>query len=107
MSNSTVQNSRNKPGKKPGSEKTGGRKAGTPNKRTCWLKSVLEENDFDWGKDFSLSMRCSDYERVKILIELLPYLNPKVNPQSLDDESSESNDININLNLSSLLNEQS
>jgi len=103
MSNSIVEKTRNKPGRKPGTEKTGGRKAGTLNKRTAWLKSVLEENDFDWGKDFALSMRCSDYERVKILIELLPYLNPKVNPQSLDDDSTETSDINVNINFESLL----
>jgi hypothetical protein len=101
MSNSSSGNNRKK-GKQPGTPKTGGRKAGTPNKKTYWLRQVLEENDFDWGKDFATSMRVSDYERVKILIDLLPYLNPKIDPKPLDDDDSD-NDININVNLSSLV----
>lgn len=100
MSKSNTENPR-KRGKKPGSIKTGGRKAGTPNKKTMWLRSVLEENNFDWGKDFAESMKVSDYDRVKILIELLPYLNPRVEPRPMDDDETQE-DINLNVNLKTI-----
>lgn len=100
MSKSSTETKR-KTGRPPGIPKTGGRQAGTPNKKTYWLRQILEENDFDWGRDFATSMRVSDYERVKILIDLLPYLNPKVEPKALEDDSTQ-DDLNVNINLKTL-----
>jgi len=101
MEKSNSDNSRKKRGKKPGSKKTGGRKVGTPNKKTYWLRSVLEENDFNWGQDFAISMRTCDYDRVRILIDLLPYLNPRIDPKPIEDDETQE-DINLNVNLKTI-----
>jgi hypothetical protein len=66
-----------------GSDKTGGRMAGTPNKVTCelkeWITSILEE-----GKEqFMNDMRSlSPIDRVRVYTSLLNYVLPK--QQSMD-----------------------
>ena len=35
-----------------GLPKTGGRKAGTPNKKSVWLREELENAGINWGNEF-------------------------------------------------------
>jgi hypothetical protein len=91
-----------KQGRPVGLPKTGGRKAGTSNKKTYWLRDQLEQVDFDWGNEFKNTMIANNYEKAKILIELLPYLNPKIESKPIDEDGSQSDDLNVNINLSNV-----
>lgn len=108
MDNSSTENKR-KPGRAPGCVKTGGRQAGTLNKKSYWLRDQLETIDFSWAQEFKNSMSLCDYDRAKILIDLLPYLNPKIEPRAIDPEDSQKDDLNVNISLNGLVlkNEQS
>jgi hypothetical protein len=58
--------------------KTGGRKTGTPNKRTVILREVLESLDFDLPK--RLIELLPDLDKPKqadVLLELMSYVYPK------------------------------
>lgn len=100
MSNSITENKR-KPGRKKGCVKSGGRQPGTLNKKSYWLRDQLENVDFVWSQEFIKSMTSADYERAKILIDLLPYLNPRIEPKKIDDEPNQ-DDINLNVNLKTI-----
>lgn len=72
-----------------GLPKTGGRKAGTPNKRTVVLKEELERVGFDWQVEFQKAYSASETFKCKILVDLLPYLTVKLKEQESkeDDEN--------------------
>lgn len=65
-------------GKPKGSTKTGGRKAGTPNKTTStlreWIQNLLEDNRQQIEEDLKL---LRPKERVPTLLKLLDYCVPK------------------------------
>lgn len=75
-----------------GLPKSGGRKAGTPNKKSIWLREELEKAEINWGEQFKASLEVLDYERAKILISLLPYLNPRIKERDSEAESEESSE---------------
>lgn len=68
-------------GKTPGSPKTGGRKKGTPNARTFDLRATLDQ----WGIEpldeiLKASTALPERDKIKIYLEILPYLYPKRKP---------------------------
>ncbi|MFV8258302.1 hypothetical protein ACNQKP_10870 [Bdellovibrio bacteriovorus] len=68
-------------GKAPGSPKTGGRKKGTPNVRTFDLCATLSDRAIDpLDEILKEAKRLSGRDRVKIYMELLPYIYPKRKP---------------------------
>jgi hypothetical protein len=102
MSENSSTEIKRKQGKPIGSPKSGGRKPGVLNKKTYWLRDTLENNQFDWGREFAIAYRADEKDKCHILIDLLPYLNPRVEPKRID-EDSENDDMNINLHLSGLV----
>lgn len=63
-----------------GLAKTGGRKAGTPNKRSIDLQERIEEllnGDDLAGAIFSRIKKLSNERQVEFLISLMPYVYPK------------------------------
>lgn len=61
-----------------GSRKTGGRKKGTPNRRTSTLVDLLEESGIDPVKTIVEEMsKLSGGHRIGVCMDLLPYLYPK------------------------------
>lgn len=62
-------------------QKTGGRKAGTPNKVTRELRELLKDvlyTEFENLPDLLEGL--SAKERVEVIIRLAPFVLPKVNP---------------------------
>lgn len=77
MENSKEEN-KGKRGRKKGCVKTGGRKPGTPNKKSIWLKDELQRVGLSWGEEFKKALNQNDYQKATILANLLPYLNPRL-----------------------------
>lgn len=66
-------------------KKTGGRKAGTPNKTTAFSKSVIQEilTDYTNSELFQSDMKKLDAkDRLDIMVKLMAFTTPK--PQSVD-----------------------
>lgn len=64
-----------------GSTKTGGRKKGTPNKRTLAFSEVLESENIDLLMEVLRSARSlSEKDRINVYLTLLPYQYPKRKP---------------------------
>lgn len=66
-------------------KKTGGRKAGTPNKTTAFSKSVIQEilTDYTSSDLFKKDMKKLDAkDRLDIMVKLMAFTTPK--PQSVD-----------------------
>lgn len=66
-------------------KKTGGRKAGTPNKTTAFSKSVIQEilTDYTNSKLFRGDLKKLDpKDRLDIMVKLMAFTTPK--PQSVD-----------------------
>ena len=66
-------------------KKTGGRKAGTPNKTTAFSKSVIQEilTDYTSSDLFKEDMKKLDAkDRLGIMVKLMAFTTPK--PQSVD-----------------------
>lgn len=80
-----------------GSSKTGGRKKGTPNKRTLAFKETLEERGIDLlGEVLDTAKRLPERERANLYLNLLPYQYPKrkpteTSPTSLADHLNQMN----------------
>lgn len=72
-----------------GLPKTGGRKPGTPNKRTVVLKEELERVGFDWQVEFQKAYSEAETYKCKILVDLLPYLTIKLKEQEVGEEETE------------------
>ena len=73
-----------------GLPKTGGRKAGTPNKKSVWLREELENAGINWGEQLKEALSSLDYKKAEILISLLPYLNPKMKEVDIAVSNEES-----------------
>jgi hypothetical protein len=88
-------------GKPTGSPKSGGRKAGTPNKRSVWLREELDRANIDWGLELKKALDTLDYKKAEILVSLLPFLNPKLKEKEVEDtqetSSEDSEDSILNL----------
>lgn len=73
-------------GRKKGTEKTGGRKAGTPNRVTGtvkeWIASIIDGNRQQFENDLK---DLEPGERVKIISNLLQYVTPKMQSISPDE----------------------
>lgn len=73
-------------GRKKGTEKTGGRKAGTPNKVTGtvkeWIASIIDGNRQQFEDDLK---DLEPGERVKVISNLLQYVTPKMQSISPDE----------------------
>ena len=70
-------------GRRKGTEKTGGRKAGTPNKVSGtvkeWIASIIDGNREQFEKDLE---KLEPGERVRIISNLLQYVTPKMQSSS-------------------------
>jgi hypothetical protein len=71
--------------------KTGGRGPGTPNRRTLFLRTVLEDCEISWAAELKKAIQAKDVQMVRCLTELLPYLSPKIRDvdifETLNDDS--------------------
>lgn len=68
-------------GKPVGSPKTGGRKKGTPNAKFWGFLEVLQSRGIEpLGEILDELQRLSGPEKIKVYIDLLPYLYPKRRP---------------------------
>lgn len=64
-----------------GSPKTGGRKKGTPNKRTLAFSEILDARGIDLVSEIlDAARRLPAHDRIGIYISLLPYQYPKRKP---------------------------
>ena len=74
-------------GRRKGTEKTGGRKAGTPNKVSGtvkeWIASIIDGNRKQFEDDLK---ELEPGERVRIISGLLSYVAPKQAPSRPDEE---------------------
>jgi hypothetical protein len=66
-----------------GTPKTGGRQAGTPNKRTVFLNQIFEAHQYDWQTEFLTALKNRDAQILSIYKELLPYLLSKMAPKEI------------------------
>lgn len=85
-----------KPGKKPGSEKTGGRQKGTPNKKNIRMRDRFAEEGFDFAKEvikalskFRIKKHMDEKERFQVaktkmdyLVSLTPFFMQKLREDS-------------------------
>lgn len=63
--------------------KYGGRRKGTPNRLTKEVRAVLKEVVFDEMSQIHLHFEKLDpKERIELLIKLMPYVCPKIQPAS-------------------------
>jgi hypothetical protein len=74
-------------GRKKGTEKTGGRQVGTPNRITAemreWIANIVSKN----REKFETNLEGLDAgEHVRIISGLLPFIVPKMAPASPGDE---------------------
>lgn len=73
-------------GRKKGTEKTGGRKAGTPNKVTGtvkeWIASIIDGNRQQFEDDLG---ELEPGERVRVISNLLQYVTPKMQSMSPEE----------------------
>ena len=72
-----------------GLPKTGGRKAGTPNKASTdikqWVAKILADN----REEFVLRLaKLEDRDYIKTITGLLSYVVPKMSPYSIEEEKS-------------------
>ena len=70
-------------GRRKGTEKTGGRKAGTPNKVSGtvkeWIASIIDGNRKQFEDDLE---KLEPGERVRVISNLLQYVTPKMQSSS-------------------------
>lgn len=73
-------------GRRKGTEKTGGRKKGTPNKISGtvkeWIASIIDKNRNQFEEDLEL---LEPGERVRVISNLLQYVTPKMQSVSPDE----------------------
>ena len=67
-------------------KKTGGRRKGTVNKKSLWLRETLINSDIDWADYFKKALDTKDEITLQALLSLLPYLNPKMKERDADAE---------------------
>jgi hypothetical protein len=87
--------------KKKGTEKTGGRKQGTPNKVTgdlrTWVNDILNENRDQFAADLK---QLEPHQRVSVFEKLLSYAVPKMQSveAKIDLEKLSDEQLNIVIN---------
>lgn len=73
-------------GRAKGTPKTGGRKAGTPNKTTTdiktWVANILDSGRADFEKRLK---KLNDREYIRTFVGLLGYVMPKMSPTTPED----------------------
>lgn len=73
-------------GRRKGTEKTGGRKAGTPNKVSGtvkeWIASIIDGNRKQFEDDLE---KLEPGERVRVISNLLQYVTPKMQSSSPEE----------------------
>lgn len=73
-------------GRTKGTPKTGGRKAGTPNKATTdiktWVANILDGGRADFEKRLA---KLDDREYIRTFVGLLGYVMPKMSPTTPED----------------------
>ena len=73
-------------GRAKGTPKTGGRKAGTPNKTTTdiktWVANILDGGRADFEKRLK---KLDDREDLRTFVGLLGYVTPKMSPTTPED----------------------
>lgn len=73
-------------GRRKGTEKTGGRKAGTPNKVSGtvkeWIASIIDGNRQQFEDDLG---ELEPGERVRVISNLLQYVTPKMQSMSPEE----------------------
>lgn len=89
---SKVEKAPKKVGKKPGSQKTGGRVAGTPNRNSFNFRRALDANKFDlvaeWLRLYSMM---PDEDKIQELKYMLKYAYPTLKEIELAQEIDEDN----------------
>lgn len=86
-----------------GSTKTGGRKKGTPNKRSLAFVEILESRGIDLLEEIlKESEHLTNYEKVGVFSSLLPYVYPKRKPVETPFQFSEHLSLLSNEELSQL-----
>lgn len=74
--------------KSKGLPKSGGRKKGTPNKRTQELHKAFEDISFDVpGELVKIVLKLEPAKRADVLLALMPYLYPKRKEVSVKEDS--------------------
>ena len=73
---SIIENKR-KPGREKGCKKTGGRKPGTPNKSTLFLRGRLQEFGCNFDQQLAEAIITQNYQMINALQALIPYIQPK------------------------------
>jgi len=88
---SKVEKSRNsKRGRKPNCPKTGGRQLGTPNKKTILMKDLLDDLSHPIVSIvFNALKAVPPQDQLKFILELLPYLAPKLNPKDVQEPAED------------------
>jgi len=64
-----------------GQPKLGGRKKGTPNKKSLRFRDLLEENKVDFEVELAKAIVTGNVDMIKALKDLLPYLQPKISTE--------------------------
>lgn len=71
-----------------GHAKVGGRKPGTLNRRTIWVREEMQKAGFDVFVEMKKACAKRDYGAIDSLSKLLPFLTPPLLPKEhLDDDS--------------------
>lgn len=66
--------------------KTGGRETGTPNRLTSEIRTVLKDMLFNELQSLPDRLdKLPDKNRIEILLRLMPFVCPKVDPVNSDD----------------------
>lgn len=84
---SKVEKSRKPKGRKPGTPKTGGRSAGTPNKKNVYMKDILADSGFDFGKSLASTLaQLTPQERISVLIQMFKFIAPELNSKDAPND---------------------
>jgi len=66
--------------------KTGGRVAGTPNKRQKIGFKIEEFLEYEWGNVYSYLEDLTNKEKLDFLVKLLPYATPKYSHKTYEED---------------------
>lgn len=68
--------------------KFGGRKKGTPNKKTVWLRETFESGSIDFEGALRSALAEKNIGMLQALQGFLPYLSPRIKDKDADIDSS-------------------
>lgn len=72
-----------------------GRPKGSLSKKTRYLQDLLTEESFDWAKEFSKAWKQEHFIKCQTLIDMLPYLAPKLVQKQIDLEATADDEKNL------------